>query len=110
DIKSAPQVAFQDLDGKTATLGQYKGKVVLVNFWATWCDPCYVEIPWLIEMQQKYEARGFTVLGIAMDEEGKSAVAPFLAKERFNVNGQKFPMNYPIVRSEEHTSELQSPV
>ncbi len=97
DIKSAPEVAFKDLDGKTATLDQYKGKVVLVNFWATWCDPCYIEIPWLIEMQQKYEARGFTVLGVSMDEDGKSAVAPFLAKERFNVNGQKLPMNYPIV-------------
>jgi len=90
-------VTFKDLDGKDGTLAQYKGRVVLVNFWATWCDPCYVEIPWLIEMQQKYEPKGFTVLGISMDEEGKSAVAPFLAKERFNVNGQKLPMNYPIV-------------
>src|SRR6267143_1994757 len=93
----APEVTFKDLDGKDATLTQYKGKVVLVNFWATWCEPCYVEIPWLIEMQQKYEAKGFMVLGISMDDEGKSAVAPFLAKERFNVNGQKLPMNYPIV-------------
>ncbi len=97
DGKPAPEVTFKDLDGKDATLAQYKGKVVLVNFWATWCDPCYIEIPWLIEMQQKYEAKGFTVLGISMDEEGKSAVVPFLAKERFNVNGQKLPMNYPIV-------------
>ena len=97
DAKPAPDVTFKDLDGKDATLTQYKGKVVLVNFWATWCDPCYIEIPWLIEMQQKYEAKGFTVLGISMDEEGKAAVAPFLAKERFNVNGQKLPMNYPIV-------------
>jgi cytochrome c biogenesis protein CcmG/thiol:disulfide interchange protein DsbE len=97
DVKPAPEVTFKDLDGKDAALKQYKGKVVLVNFWATWCDPCFVEIPWLIEMQQKYEAKGFTVLGVAMDEEGKSAVAPFLAKERFNVNGQKLPMNYPIV-------------
>ena len=93
----APDVTFKDLDDKDATLSQYKGKVVLVNFWATWCEPCYIEIPWLIEMQQKYEARGFTVLGISMDEDGKSAVAPFLAKERFNVSGQKLPMNYPIV-------------
>src|SRR5260370_41338973 len=54
----APEVTFKDLDGKDATLKQYKGKVVLVNFWATWCDPCFVEIPWLIEMQQKYEAKG----------------------------------------------------
>jgi cytochrome c biogenesis protein CcmG/thiol:disulfide interchange protein DsbE len=97
DGKPAPEVTFKDLDGKAGTLDQYKGKVVLVNFWATWCDPCYVEIPWLIEMQQKYESKGFTVLGISMDEEGKTAVAPFLAKERFTVNGQKLPMNYPIV-------------
>src|SRR6266849_8389953 len=97
DGKPAPEVTFKDLDGKDATLNQYKGKVVLVNFWATWCDPCYIEIPWLIEIQQKYGARGFTVLGVSMDDEGKAAVAPFLAKERFNVNGQKLPMNYPIV-------------
>jgi thiol-disulfide isomerase/thioredoxin len=97
DSKPAPEVTFKDLDGNDATLNQYKGKVVLVNFWATWCDPCYIEIPWLIEMQQKYAAKGFTVLGVSMDEEGKAAVAPFLAKERFNVNGQKLPMNYPIV-------------
>jgi thiol-disulfide isomerase/thioredoxin len=93
----APDVIFKDLDGKEVPLSSFKGKVVLINFWATWCDPCYIEIPWLIEMQQKYGARGFTVLGVSMDEEGKAAVAPFLAKERFNVNGQKLPMNYPIV-------------
>ena len=93
----APEVTFKDLDGKDVPLSSYRGKVVLVNFWATWCDPCYIEIPWLIEMQQKYGAKGFTVLGVSMDEEGKSAVVPFLAKERFNVNGQKLPMNYPIV-------------
>jgi cytochrome c biogenesis protein CcmG/thiol:disulfide interchange protein DsbE len=93
----APEVSFKDLDGKDVPLSQYRGRVVLVNFWATWCDPCYVEIPWLIEMQQKYGSQGFTVLGVAMDDEGKSAVAPFLAKERFNVKGQKLPMNYPIV-------------
>jgi thiol-disulfide isomerase/thioredoxin len=97
DSQPAPEVSFKDLDDKNATLTQYKGKVVLVNFWATWCDPCFVEIPWLIEMQEKYGPKGFTVLGISMDEEGKSAVVPFLAKERFNVNGQKVPMNYPIV-------------
>jgi thiol-disulfide isomerase/thioredoxin len=97
DIKPAPAVTFKNLDGADVTLAQYKGTVVLVNFWATWCDPCYVEIPWLIEMQQKYAAKGFTILGVSMDEEGKAAVVPFLAKERFNVNGQKLPMNYPIV-------------
>jgi len=93
----APEVTFKDLDGQSVSLSQYRGKVVLVDFWATWCDPCRVEIPWLIEMQQKYGAKGFTVLGVAMDDEGKKVVAPFLEKERFDVNGQKFPMNYPIV-------------
>jgi cytochrome c-type biogenesis protein len=97
DSQPAPPVTFKNLDGADVTLAQYRGTVVLVNFWATWCDPCYVEIPWLIEMQQNYAAKGFTILGVSMDEEGKSAVVPFLAKERFSVNGQKLPMNYPIV-------------
>ncbi len=92
-----PEVNFKDLDDKEVPLSQYKGKVVLVNFWATWCEPCQIEIPWLIEMQQKYSSRGFTVLGVDVDDEGKKAVAPYVAKERFNVNGQKLPMNYPIL-------------
>jgi thiol-disulfide isomerase/thioredoxin len=95
--KPAPEVTLKDLDGKDLSLAQYKGKVVLVNFWATWCEPCQVEIPWLIEMQQKYAAKGFTVLGIAMDEEGASVVTPWVQKERFDVNGSKSQMNYPIV-------------
>ncbi|MCU1239604.1 MAG: hypothetical protein JWO71_330 [Candidatus Acidoferrum typicum] len=95
--KPAPDITLRDLDGKDLSLAQYKGKVVLVNFWATWCEPCQVEIPWLIEMQQKYAAKGFTVLGIAMDEEGASVVTPWVQKERFDVNGTKSQMNYPIV-------------
>jgi thiol-disulfide isomerase/thioredoxin len=95
--KPAPEVTLKDLDGKDLSLAQYKGKVVLVNFWATWCEPCQAEIPWLIEMQQKYAAKGFTVLGIAMDEEGAKVVTPWVQKERFDVNGTKSQMNYPIV-------------
>ncbi|MGB9463794.1 MAG: TlpA disulfide reductase family protein [Candidatus Acidiferrum sp.] len=92
-----PELTLKDLDGKDVSLSEYKGKVVLVNFWATWCEPCRVEIPWLIEMQQKYADKGFVLLGIALDEEGKSVVAPFVAKERFDVNGQKLPMSYKIL-------------
>jgi cytochrome c biogenesis protein CcmG/thiol:disulfide interchange protein DsbE len=68
-----------------------------VTFWATWCAPCKVEIPWMIEFQQKYSPRGFTILGVSMDEDGKKAIEPFLDKERFDVNGQKVAMNYPIL-------------
>lgn len=101
----APGIKVKDLNDKDVTLADYRGKVVLVNFWATWCDPCRVEIPWLIAMQDKYGPKGFTVLGIAMDEEGKPVVAPFVAKERYDVNGQKLAMNYPIVVGNEKVAE-----
>jgi thiol-disulfide isomerase/thioredoxin len=92
-----PALTLKDLDGKDVSLSDYKGKVVLVNFWATWCEPCRIEIPWLIEMQQKYGPKGLVILGIALDEEGKSVVEPFVAKERFDVNGTKEPMSYKIL-------------
>lgn len=101
----APEVSMKDLADKNIELSQYKGKVVLVNFWATWCDPCRIEIPWLIEMQNKYGEKGFTVLGVAMDEEGKSVVAPFVDKTKFDVNGAKLGMNYPIVIGNDEIGE-----
>jgi len=101
----APEVHFKDLDGKDTSLGDYNGKVVLVNFWATWCDPCREEIPWLINMQRKYAAKGFTVLGIAMDEEGKKVVQPYVSTEHFDVNSQKLTMNYPIVIGNDDIAE-----
>jgi thiol-disulfide isomerase/thioredoxin len=103
--KPAPDLKLKDLSGKDVALADYKGKVVFVNFWATWCDPCRVEIPWLIAMQNKYGPRGFTVVGIAMDDEGKTAVAPFLDKERFDVDGQKLPMNYPILLGNDEAAD-----
>ena len=93
----APTVALKDLNDRDVTLAQYKGQVVLVNFWATWCEPCKIEIPWMIEFQEKYGPRGFTILGVSMDEEGRKTVEPFVEKERFDVNGQKEAMNYPIL-------------
>jgi thiol-disulfide isomerase/thioredoxin len=93
----APTVSLKDLNDKDVNLQQYKGQVVLVNFWATWCAPCKEEIPWMIEFQQKYSSRGFTILGISMDADGKKAVEPFLDKQRFDVDGQKVAMDYPIL-------------
>src|SRR5579863_3025355 len=92
-----PDVTFKDLEGKDVPLASLKGKVVVVNFWATWCDPCRVEIPWMIGFQQKYADKGFTMLGVAMDDEGKSVVQPFVEKTQFDVDGQQLAMNYPIV-------------
>ena len=71
------------LDGTKASIDQYKGKVVLVNFWATWCQPCKIEIPWLIEFNQKYGPKGLVILGVAMDDEGKKVVEPFVQKQQF---------------------------
>ncbi len=92
-----PTIAMKDLNDRDVTLAQYKGQVVLVNFWATWCEPCKIEIPWMIEFQKKYSSRGFTILGVSMDEEGKKVINPFLEKERFDVDGQKEAVNYPIL-------------
>jgi thiol-disulfide isomerase/thioredoxin len=103
--KPEPELKLKDLNGKDVALADFKGKVVFLNFWATWCDPCRVEIPWLIAMQNKYGAKGFTVVGIAMDEEGKTVVAPFLEKERFDVGGQQLPMNYPILLGSDEASD-----
>jgi thiol-disulfide isomerase/thioredoxin len=92
------QVVIKSLDGKDVTVAQYKGKVVLVNFWATWCEPCKIEIPELIQLQTKYEPKGFTILGVAMDDDGKSVVAPFVQTKRYEIGGgQQVPMNYPIL-------------
>src|SRR5579864_1027464 len=71
-----PEVTFDQLQGGSVSLASLKGKVVLVNFWATWCEPCRIEIPWLISFQQKYASRGFTLVGVAMDVQGKKIVEP----------------------------------
>ena len=96
-LGNEPDVTFANLQGQSETLASLKGKVVLVNFWATWCDPCKEEIPGLMELQEKYAGRGFTVLGVAMDDDGKSVVQPFVEKTQFDVGGRSMNINYPIV-------------
>jgi thiol-disulfide isomerase/thioredoxin len=103
--KPEPDLKLKDLDGKDVALSDLKGKVVFVNFWATWCEPCQEEIPILIDMQNKFASKGFTVVGIAMDSEGKSVVAPFVAKELYDVQGQKLHMNYPILLGTDEASD-----
>jgi cytochrome c biogenesis protein CcmG/thiol:disulfide interchange protein DsbE len=66
--KPAPEFALEDLNGKKVSLASYKGRAVLINFWATWCGPCKIETPWLIELRNQYAARGFEVLGVSTDD------------------------------------------
>lgn len=84
DRKMAPDFELKDSMGQTVRLSSYKGKVVLLNFWATWCGPCKIEIPWFVEFEQKYKDKGFAVLGVSMDEEGWDVVKPYLANTKVN--------------------------
>lgn len=80
----APDFELKDADGKSLKLSDYKGKVVLLNFWATWCGPCRIEIPWFIDFERAYRDRGFAVLGVSFDEDGWEAVKPYLAASKIN--------------------------
>ncbi len=84
DRKPAPDFTLKDTDGRPVSLSDYKGKVVLLNFWATWCGPCKIEVPWFIEYEQKLKDRGFAVVGVSMDEDGWDAVKPFM--QQYGVN------------------------
>jgi thiol-disulfide isomerase/thioredoxin len=95
-VPAEASVALPGLDGMDATVAQYKGKVVLVNFWATWCQPCKVEIPWMIEFNQRFGPKGLVIVGVAMDDSGKKAVEPFVKNTSFQVNGTPQKMDYKI--------------
>ena len=75
--KPAPDFALRTLDGKPVRLSQFRGKTVLVNFWATWCAPCRVEMPWLAAFYDRYRGRNFEIVGIAMDDGDRDKVAEF---------------------------------
>ena len=104
-LPDAPSATMKDLQGNDVTLEQFRGRVVVVNFWATWCGPCRIEMPWFIEFQETYGAQGFMVLGVAMDEEGRSVVEPFIQGEEFDVDGRKMKVNYPILLGNDDLAE-----
>ena len=76
--KDAPSFSLSDSEGKPVTMAGLKGKIVLVNFWATWCGGCQTEIPWFVEFGKKYRESGLAVVGISMDDDGWKAVRPDL--------------------------------
>jgi thiol-disulfide isomerase/thioredoxin len=80
----APDFTLQDARGARFSLSDYRGRVVLLNFWATWCTPCQAEIPWFSEFERSYGQRGFAVIGIAMDDDGWKPVMPFLIAKGIN--------------------------
>lgn len=92
----APGWQLQNLEGKPVKLSDFKGKVILLNFWATWCPPCRDEIPDLVSLQQQYGPRGLVVLGIAMDAKGAAIVKPF---------AKKMDINYTLVIGDQKTAE-----
>jgi len=99
-IAAQPQplvLQVQNLDGKMQWLTDFKGKVVLLNFWSTTCPPCRVETPWFVEFQQRWEKDGFTVVGVSMDDTAD-------AIRKFNA---QFSVNYPMLAGRDVEENIQ---
>ena len=93
---AAPEFELPDVDGAMVKLSDFKGKVVLVNFWATWCAPCEIETPWFVEFDKKYRESGLQIVGISLDEDGVEPVKEFM---------KKYSIEYKIVMGNEETAQ-----
>jgi peroxiredoxin len=82
--KAAPNFTLNDAQGTAIRLSDYHGRVVLLDFWATWCHGCKTEIPWYMEFQNKYKDKGLAVIGVSMDDDGWKSVKPFVEEQKMN--------------------------
>ena len=96
--KPAPQFSLEDLSGRKISLADYKGKAILINFWATWCGPCKVETPWLVDLRNQYAGKGFEILGVSTDDIDRSDMKAF-GQEKKEIGDfvQKMHMPYPVL-------------
>jgi len=92
-----PHAVMPAADDNWVDMESYKGKVVLINFWTTWCPGCRHEMPELIKLQQEFESKGFTVVAIAVNNEGEESVKTYVQTEQFNVDGTSMPINFPVL-------------
>jgi peroxiredoxin len=97
---SAPGFVLEDLEGNTHTLDEYKGKVIFLNFWATWCPPCRQEIPGFLELYEQYKDEGMVILGISLDQQGEAAVKSFAGK---------MDITYPLIMASRDIMEKYQP-
>ena len=97
DRKPAPDFTLKDATGSPVKLSDLRGKVVLLNFWATWCGPCQLEIPWFVQFEQQFRSNGLEVVGVSMDEDGWKVVKPWVTAHK---------VNYRIVLGDESIGQL----
>ena len=93
----APEFELRDLNGNRAHLSDFRGKAIVLNFWATWCAPCRREIPWFTEFQKEYGPQGLQIIGVSMDDGGRDAVAPFV---------RRMDIDYVVLLGDSHVSSL----
>jgi peroxiredoxin len=94
--RHAPDFELVSLDGRKVKLSDYRGKAVILNFWATWCGPCKIEMPWFVDLQKQYGNEGLTILGVAMDDSDPQKIAQFASE---------MGVNYPVLLGTDQVSE-----
>jgi thiol-disulfide isomerase/thioredoxin len=96
ELKVAPDFTLQSLEGKPIHLSDFRGKAILLNFWATWCEPCKIEMPWIVDLQKQYASQGLQVVGVAMDDVGPDEIAKFT---------KQMGVNYPVVIGKDEVAD-----